>query len=511
MSAFSMNNSMFMKPRHLPPSAWTGHLPFAAWIVEELEPKVFVELGTHCGTSYLGFCQAVRENGLHTKCFAVDTWQGDEHAGMYGDEVLENLREMHDGGYAGFSQLLRMTFDDALSYFDDGSIDLLHIDGLHTYEAVSHDFESWLPKLSTRGVILFHDTMVKERNFGVWKLWAALSARYPSFEFQHAHGLGVLIVGKDLPANILALAASPEPEKTSVRSLFESLGACIQGSVQRDTQVRQALEQQLQESRALLIQASQQLGQADAYAKTQMAQMDQLSSQQRQHEAQLHASQLRIEESNQSLLSRQNELSALNAQLSACQHEMAAAMEQLASANQLAGGNATRIAQLQQELEQEQEQNQARVPAELLASCQSQLAETNQQLASARQLAERASAELGLLKRQFEQSQVELAESDENLAEANRRVEDACSHANRLQQQIEERARQLVELQSRLRMQDASIAETREQLGRTQADAAKLADDFRIVMESRSWRWTAPVRALMRWRTPRQDGKGFAE
>lgn len=74
--SFKINASMFIKPHDLPPSAWTGHIPFAAWVIEELEPRVFVELGTHTGTSYLAFCQAVQENRLSTKCHAVDTWRG---------------------------------------------------------------------------------------------------------------------------------------------------------------------------------------------------------------------------------------------------------------------------------------------------------------------------------------------------------------------------------------------------------------------------------------------------
>jgi len=232
--SIALNVGMSMAPRLVPPSAWIGHLPFAFWAVEEARPRVLVELGSHNGTSYLGFCQAVARCGLETKCFAVDTWQGDEHSGLYGDEVFQTLSG-HNAQYSGFSQLLRMTFDEALRYFADGSVDLLHIDGLHTYEAVKHDFESWLPKLSERAVVLFHDTMVRERNFGVWKLWDELRGQYPGFEFQHTHGLGVLLVGAQAPERFRELAAlSGTDAEVPVLRLFDALGARIYASERAD-------------------------------------------------------------------------------------------------------------------------------------------------------------------------------------------------------------------------------------------------------------------------------------
>jgi hypothetical protein len=189
-----------------------------------LRPGIFVELGTHNGFSYLAFCQAVQRLGGMTKCYGVDTWMGDEHAGFYGEEVFAALNEVHERHYSGFSRLVRSTFDEALPHFGDGTVDLLHIDGRHRYEDVVHDFESWLPKLSDRAVVLLHDINVRERGFGVWQFWRDLQSHYPCFEFAHGHGLGVVRVGRLVAEPVRPLFDSDPQSKAAIAERYAQLG-----------------------------------------------------------------------------------------------------------------------------------------------------------------------------------------------------------------------------------------------------------------------------------------------
>ena len=215
----------YVKPQRLTEvNSWHEHIPFAFAIMQMVKPKIFVELGTHKGDSYCAFCQAVETLELDTACYAVDTWEGDEQSGHYSTEILENLRAYHDPLYGSFSRLIQSRFDQALDHFSDGSVDLLHIDGLHIYDAVKHDFDVWLPKMSTHGVILLHDINVREREFGVWRLWQDLKDRYPSFEFRHGNGLGVLSVGLKIPRELMDFFDTGKQDTSGISRFFSSLG-----------------------------------------------------------------------------------------------------------------------------------------------------------------------------------------------------------------------------------------------------------------------------------------------
>jgi lauroyl/myristoyl acyltransferase len=173
-------------------TSWHPHRGFAYELIDKHKPKLIVELGVHYGDSYFTFCQACEELELHTKVFGVDHWQGDEQSGYYNDEVFEKVREYGEEFYPKDSSLLRMEFDEALEKFADDSIDLLHIDGSHYYEAVKKDFFNWMPKVKSGGIILIHDILVERVDFGVKRFWKEVQKTYHTESHLEGFGLGIV-------------------------------------------------------------------------------------------------------------------------------------------------------------------------------------------------------------------------------------------------------------------------------------------------------------------------------
>jgi SAM-dependent methyltransferase/predicted O-methyltransferase YrrM len=286
-------------PRRLTPlSAWHEHIPFVLDLVAAMKPRVIVELGTHAGDSYCAMCQAVATEGLATRCYAVDTWEGDPQAGHYGPEILADLRAHHDPLYGAFSQLVQSTFQGALDRFAPRSIDLLHIDGLHTYEAVRDDFEAWLPKVSASGVVLLHDVCVRDGDFGVWRLWDEIKARHPSFEFTHGCGLGVVAVGAERPAAVAALVDASEEDVAVVQRFFHELGSrlTVSEALRREREATGILRAAVADRDRQLVDRGHQLADRDTRIADLERQMKAIETRLTEAVARCRASEAQIEE-----------------------------------------------------------------------------------------------------------------------------------------------------------------------------------------------------------------------
>ena len=172
---------------------WEGHRDFAYDLLHFVRPARLVELGSQYGCSLFTFCQAVRDFKLNTEINAVDMWSGDIGAEITGEEVYALVQKTAATYYPEVNlHLFQMRFDQALPDFADESIDILHIDGGHTFEDVERDFTTWLPKLKENGIVLFHD-VYSPIDQGSCDHWEKTKKEYDCyFDFTHSCGLGIL-------------------------------------------------------------------------------------------------------------------------------------------------------------------------------------------------------------------------------------------------------------------------------------------------------------------------------
>jgi len=115
--------------------------------------EIFVEIGSYVGASSCFLAAGIGESSCK-KIYCVDTWSNDamsEGKRETYQEFLDNTRK-----YQNLISPLRGTSTDVANAFNEG-VDLLFIDGDHTYEGVKADVDAWLPKLNKNALVIFHD------------------------------------------------------------------------------------------------------------------------------------------------------------------------------------------------------------------------------------------------------------------------------------------------------------------------------------------------------------------
>lgn len=111
---------------------------------------VIVEIGSDLGINALNICRSIKFKHL----YLVDPYLGGYGHCDTGDERCMKAKKIL--GKKDNVTWLRVTSEEASNTLDD-NIDVVYIDGNHTYPYVKQDIELWYPKVKKNGIIGGHD------------------------------------------------------------------------------------------------------------------------------------------------------------------------------------------------------------------------------------------------------------------------------------------------------------------------------------------------------------------
>lgn len=119
----------------------------------QAEGSIFVEIGSYLGASSC-FLAAAAADIRGTEVHCVDTWQN--------EGMTEGFRDTWDEFKKNTSKYRNIIFPHRglsanVARIFEKKVDLLFIDGDHSYEACRQDVENWLPRLKSGGLLIMHD------------------------------------------------------------------------------------------------------------------------------------------------------------------------------------------------------------------------------------------------------------------------------------------------------------------------------------------------------------------
>lgn len=177
-------------------STWKGYENFALWLVQTLHPKTIVDLGFDRGLSTIAFAYRNRGN-----VYGIDWFEEGNYAAKSFalDSAFRNISNAIRFNYAKNIHLIIGPFKDVSKKWTR-KIDILHIDCVHTYSSVKHNYENWGRYLKTESLILIHDVLAFPEETG--RFFHELP--HHKLIFPGTQGLGVATYNKALIEDIAA-------------------------------------------------------------------------------------------------------------------------------------------------------------------------------------------------------------------------------------------------------------------------------------------------------------------
>lgn len=174
-------------------------------LINEVKPKVFVEIGTRHGGSLWMISQFLPDESIIVSIDLPGMGWGTTTSGPNREKVTQDLINNNKRVFLiTDNSQLESTVKKLKSIIKKDTIDLLFIDGDHTWNGVSKDWELYSPLVSDGGIIAFHDIFrpvnKKHLKIQVYLLWEVLKTIFNHKQWisnePRASGIGILYKDK---------------------------------------------------------------------------------------------------------------------------------------------------------------------------------------------------------------------------------------------------------------------------------------------------------------------------
>jgi predicted O-methyltransferase YrrM len=127
-------------------------------LIRSMKPEVCVEIGSARGNSTCSIAAALKENE-HGKLYAIDPHMPTDWNDNFSVDTFDILRSNLSAlGLTDHVEIIRSRSEEAARDWTR-AIDLIFIDGDHSYEGVKRDWDMFVKHVSRFGLVVFHDTI----------------------------------------------------------------------------------------------------------------------------------------------------------------------------------------------------------------------------------------------------------------------------------------------------------------------------------------------------------------